>query len=237
MKPLFYKFLVVGIFAISMGFLEAVVVVYLREIYYPDGFDFPLTMIEPGIFGIELVREVTTLVMLITIGLLVGKSANGKFAWFLYTFGIWDIFYYVGLKLFLDWPESLLTWDILFLIPITWIGPVLAPLICALTMIIFGTMTARIEFKGRRVIVGYLVWIMMLTGAVLIFFSFIRDYARLLYASENFNRGAILSEPGFVDAITTYVPEQFNWILFGIGEFLILISIYLIFRKNRKPLP
>ena len=29
------------IFAVSMGFLEAIVVVYIRELYYPDGFRFP----------------------------------------------------------------------------------------------------------------------------------------------------------------------------------------------------
>ena len=33
---------IVAIFAIAMGFLEAVIVIYLRKIYYPLGFNFPL---------------------------------------------------------------------------------------------------------------------------------------------------------------------------------------------------
>ena len=236
MNSFYYKITVVGIFAIAMGFLEAVVVVYLREIYYPDGFGFPLTIIEPGIFGIELIREVTTLVMLISIGLLVGKSANGKFAWFLYTFGIWDIFYYVALKIFLDWPESLLIWDILFLIPVTWIGPVLAPIICSLTMLIFSVGMLWLEHKGQRVIIGWQLWIIILTGTVLIFTSFIEDYSILLYNAGYFDGKLIPAEPGFVDTITTFIPEQFNWLLFGIGEFLIVTGIYLVFRKNQKTL-
>jgi len=236
MNSFYYKITVVAIFAIAMGFLEAVVVVYLREIYYPDGFSFPLTIIEPGIFGIELIREVTTLVMLISIGLLAGRSANGKFAWFLFTFGIWDIFYYVALKIFLDWPESLLTWDILFLIPVIWIGPVLAPLICSLTMIVFGIGISWFEHKEHRVKIGLPVWIFIITGAVLIFTSFIEGYSILLYNAGYFDGKLIPAEPGFVDTISTYVPKQFNWLLFGIGEFLILTGIYLVFRKNQKTL-
>lgn len=130
------KLWIVLFFAIAMGFLEAIVVVYVRELYYPEGFRFPLKLIPPRIFSIELVRELTTLIMLAGIGLLAGKTKSGKFAWFLVNFGIWDITYYLALKIFLDWPESLHTWDILFLIPVTWIGPVLAPVICSVTMIL-----------------------------------------------------------------------------------------------------
>ncbi len=172
MKPLYSKFLVVGIFAIAMGILEAVVVVYLRQIYYPEGFYFPIIMMAPEIVGVELAREFTTLIMLVCIGLLAGKSGNEKFAWFLYTFGVWDIFYYVGLKLFLDWPQSLLTWDILFLIPVTWVGPVLAPVICSLTMILLAIFIAYFSSKKLHIQISRLSWLMLITGAVIIFASF-----------------------------------------------------------------
>ena len=233
MKPLYYKLTVITAFAIAMGFLEAVVVVYLREIYYPDGFDFPLTMIEPRIFRIELVRELTTLVMLVSIGLLAGKSKNEKFALFLFTFGVWDIFYYLGLKLFLNWPASLHTWDILFLIPVTWIGPVLAPVICSLTMIVLGTGISWIESKGRQLTFGRTAWMAILSGAFLIFISFIEDYSLLLYDTGFFSGKLLPTEPGFVDAITTYVPESFNWFLFGFGELLVVVGVCLVFWKNK----
>jgi hypothetical protein len=221
-------------FAVAMGFLEAVVVVYLREIYYPDGFSFPLEIIQPRIFKIEIVREVTTLVMLLTVGLLIGKTRNGKFAGFLLTFGIWDIFYYIGLKVFLDWPESLLTWDILFLIPVTWIGPVLAPVICSLTMIYLGIHILLQERTYGKVILGKMNWILLISGAVLIFTSFIQDYTLLMYENGIFSGTISLEDQNFIDVATAFVPEKFNWFLFLAGEFLIVLSIVFLHRKSYR---
>jgi hypothetical protein len=31
-----------AVFSMAMGYLESAVVVYLRKLYYPDGFKFPL---------------------------------------------------------------------------------------------------------------------------------------------------------------------------------------------------
>lgn len=216
--------LVVTIFAIAMGFLEAIVVVYIRELYYPQGFSFPLELLPPRIFVIELVRELSTMIMLLSIGFLIGRSALEKFSWFLFSFGVWDIFYYIALKLFLNWPESLLTWDILFLIPLTWIGPVLAPLICSLTMIFFAlSALTRIKAPGK---INPVFWYPILIGAILIFSSFLFDYTKLLIGEGYFSRGGpSLLEPGFTTAIVSYIPEKFQWGLFIIGELLIIFSI------------
>ena len=102
------------LFSIAMAYLESAVVVYLREIYYPEGFIFPLTPIDSTIAITEFWREVATLVMLLGIGILTGKSAPQRLAFFLLSFAIWDIFYYVFLYVLLGWPASLMTWDILF---------------------------------------------------------------------------------------------------------------------------
>ena len=121
-----------------MGFLEAAVVVYLREILYPGGFSFPLSPVPASLALTEIFREVATLVMLVSIGILAGRKFSTGFAWFIYSFAIWDIFYYIFLKAVLGWPESLMTWDVLFLIPTTWTGPVLTPVLVSLTMILFA---------------------------------------------------------------------------------------------------
>ena len=229
------KILVVTIFAIAMGFLEAIVVVYIRELYYPHGFSFPLELLPPRIFVIELVREFSTMIMLLSIGFLIGKSSLEKFSWFLFSFGVWDIFYYVALKLFLDWPESLLTWDILFLIPLTWIGPVLAPLICSLTMIFFALSTlTHIKISEK---INPVFWYPILIGAFIIFSSFIFDYTRLLIGEGYFSRGGpSLLEPGFTKAILSYIPERFQWGLFIAGELMIIISIarFTFFTKKKN---
>ena len=106
------------IFSIAMGFLEAIVVVYIREIYYPQGFQFPLKEFPQWIIVIELIREICTLLMLGTVAWISGQTFLQRFSVFIFIFGIWDIFYYIALKLFLNWPDSILTWDILFLIPL-----------------------------------------------------------------------------------------------------------------------
>jgi len=105
------------VFSVAMGFLEAAVVVYLRLHYYPNGFEFPLVPLEERIATVEILREAATLVMLIGVGVLAGKNLQQRVAFFLLAFAIWDLVYYVGLKLVLDWPSSWLAWDILFLIP------------------------------------------------------------------------------------------------------------------------
>ena len=108
------------LFGIAMGFFEAAVVVYLRQLYYPGGFSFPLKIMALGELSIEYLREFSTLIMLFSLAIVAGRNFYERFSYFLLCFGIWDIFYYVWLKVLLDWPQSLLTWDILFLIPIVY---------------------------------------------------------------------------------------------------------------------
>ena len=227
------KLLVVSIFAIAMGFLEAIVVVYVRELYYPEGFEFPLILLPEKIFLIELVRELTTLIMLAAIGILAGRTRVEKFAWFLISFGIWDIFYYAGLKIFLGWPESLLTWDILFLIPITWLGPVLAPVIAACTMILLGWVIIKTPVGRLKSL--FLSWTLIYSGAVIIFISFIYNYAVLLAEQNVFKRsGPGLSDPEVIEIISSYIPDHFLWWLFLLGELIILAGIALrIYHQKR----
>ena len=132
------KLIWVSIFAVAMGFFEAAVVIYLRKLMYPAGFSFPLAPIEHGLAVTEILREAATLIMLLSAGILAGRYATERFAWFIYAFAIWDIFYYIFLKLLIGWPESFMTWDILFLIPATWVGPVITPVIVSLSMIVLA---------------------------------------------------------------------------------------------------
>jgi len=230
------KLFIVSLFAIAMGFLEAIVVVYIRELYYPGGFGFPLKLIPPNIFTIELVRELTTLIMLVCIGILAGRTPIEKFSWFLFTFGVWDIFYYIALKILINWPASLFTWDILFMIPVTWIGPVLAPVICSITMIFLSLAVVLLAKKNYIVEIYRVSWILIICGAVIIFISFIHDYTGLLIREGYFSKGGpSLLDPGLADAITSFIPHRFQWGLFGIGEILILTGIiWTIYKTSRS---
>jgi hypothetical protein len=143
LKTIFKRLLIVIIFGIAFAYIEAAVVVYLRAIFHPDGFSFPLTESAITSQGKELLltevgRETATIVLILTGAWLFGRGLQQQFAYSMTIFAVWDIFYYVWLKVLLGWPASILDWDILFLIPRVWAGPVLAPVLISLTMLMFA---------------------------------------------------------------------------------------------------
>jgi len=230
------KLILVSVFAIAMAFLEAVFVIYLRKLYYPAGFGFPLTFpIEKFIYSLEILREVATIIMLVGIGILVGKKAYEKFAYFIYCFAIWDIFYYVFLKLALNWPSSILTWDSLFLIPIQWVGPVLAPIICSVTMIIFAICIINFQDKGSKIKIKLKEWILLIFGSLIITYTFLCDYGKLMMKGGFFaDIWHLDSNLSFQQAILAYAPSNYNWLLFILGLGLIIFAIALFYRRYKK---
>lgn len=124
------------VFGIAVGWFEAAVVTYLRVAYYPDGLVFPLAPLPGNLFQVEVAREAASIVLLAAGARLAGRRFLERFAAFMVLFGIWDLVYYAGLWITLDWPASLSAPDILFLIPEPWVGPVWAP--CAVSVALIG---------------------------------------------------------------------------------------------------
>ena len=224
--------IIVSAFAVAMGFLESAVVVYIREIYYPGGFDFPMVTPEGTIAVTEILREAATMVMLLTAGILAGRNAPERFAWFLYSFAVWDIFYYVFLKLLVGWPASLLTWDVLFLIPVTWVGPVIAPVLVSLTMILLALLILHFSYRSLDARISAVQWILLVAGSFVLILSFTWDYSG--FVLEHLSFSEIWTVPGEQLAITIsgYIPRKFNWFLFCLGEGIILAGILLFWQKH-----
>jgi len=220
------------LFSMAMGFLESAVVVYLREIYYPSGFSFPLTPLSGRIAVIELIREMATMLMLLSMGFLAGKNARQRFAWFIYCFAVWDIFYYVFLKITLLWPASFFTWDILFLIPTIWTGPVVTVIMVSFTMILLAGMILYTEEKTSRMKITRFTVIPTVIGAVLIFGSFIWSFSS--YVISTFSMKAILSIDNVQNAMLKFIPADFNWYLFIGGEIALMAGIYSLYTDYRK---
>ncbi len=160
-------------FAAAFGWVEAAVVVYLRELVYPEGFDFPLRLLRSDLAIVELIREAATLVMLAAVGVAAACTAWGRFGLFALSFGVWDLAYYLGLYAALGWPPSLATWDVLFLIPGVWTGPVWTVALIALLLVIFGALlyvrgeAGRIATARRRHWAAALLSLVLLLGAFL----------------------------------------------------------------------
>jgi len=201
------------VWGIAFGYIEAAIVIYLRRLYYPDGFSFPIVLADIHIAAVEMMRELMTLIIIWAVAELTFRTSLKKLAGYMIMFGVWDIFYYIFLKLFLDWPESFLTWDILFLIPLPWAGPVLAPILVSISLIYAG-MVILVEMNvGTSFQFGKKFWIMEILAAVIIIISFMI--------------------PGTA-VIDQAVPESFPWAIFLTGLFfgLVVFHSYLIKESN-----
>jgi len=203
---------VVVVFAVAMAWVEAAVVYYLRtmvnriEPYQQEPFP-----IIGGLGRAELVREAATLVMLLCVGLLAGRSWRSRLGFAAVAFGFWDIFYYVFLKLMCGWPHSLFDWDILFLLPLPWWGPVLAPMLIAVLMIWWGTLATRINTGPSAERLPWKSWSVNATGIALALYVFMADALGVA------QQGA--------DAVRNVLPTWFNWPLFVVALILMGVPI------------
>lgn len=207
-----------GLFAIAMAYLEAVVVVYLRYAYYPDD---PLTIFPARILSqihlaIELGREAATVVMLAAVAVLAVRGAMRRFAAFVYLFGLWDIFYYVWLKVTLGWPVSWTEWDILFLIPWAWLGPWLTPVAIALLFVVWG---ARVLASDREPRFGKLALTLFLSGTALCLAAFLEPALPLL--------------PHGPAAFADFVPQRFLWGLYVPGVVMMGAGLFVSSKGGR----
>lgn len=224
------------LFFLSMAFLESAVVVYLRALYYPDGFEFPIVPMDQGLVTTELWREVATMLMLLAPGALVTKSALERFAWFCFGFGVWDLGYYLWLKVLLDWPATWGTWDLLFLVPVPWVGPVWAPCTIALGLIILAIHILHMRGTGRIIRITRKAWTFLILGALLMITSFVMD--PLSQGFVGIDRSITDGiQKDTIDLTTTagrYIPGRFPWRWFAAGWLVALMGMGIIIREGLK---
>jgi hypothetical protein len=200
------RFLWVAVYAIAMALLEAVVVVYIRHGMLQASYDH-VTL--TGYMAIEMWREVGTLVMLIAVGWLAGRRGVERWAYGLFAFGMWDIWYYVWLKVLIDWPTTLLDWDILFLLPLRWWGPVLSPVLIA-GLICFTAVLAMARLGcGKPLGITPVRVSLGVFGGLLALYVFMSDsILALLQGRSDWD---------------TLRPEPFKWSLFLIALILMVV--------------
>ncbi len=168
---------IIVILGIAFGYIEAAVVVYLRQIFHPDGFVFPLPQFiladsTRSMLFVEIGREAATLVLILSACLLAGSNRRQRIAYFLIIFATWDIFFYIWLKVLLGWPASFLDWDILFLIPMIWAGPVLAPILVSLVMFISGAIILYLDYLGKQIKLMQIERFSLCIGSIIVVVSF-----------------------------------------------------------------
>ena len=197
------KFWWFGLFAIAMAYVESATVVYVRRIYGISDLLLDIPPFDPMIAPIEVGRELATLVMLLAAGWAAGRSFQSRLSYTFFIFGVWDIFYYIWLRLFIGWPNSLFSPDLLFLIPLPWWGPVIAPMLIACLMVAGGILAVISEDKGRKVRFLALVGTILTAGVFMLLYSFMED--------------ALSVMPADLETLAQLRPTPFNWPIYIVG--------------------
>lgn len=202
------------IFAIAMGIMEAICVVYIRQIIFPpDGI---ISEIQSGNFNftLEIIRETITMIMLASVSILAAYNWRTRLAMFFLAFGVWDILYYVGLKIFLNWPSSIMDWDTLFLIPMPWYSPVIVPVLISTYFIGGSIFIVRHEGNGNKLKFGINVILLQFFAFCIWLISFMKD-------------SQLINENGYYDV-------HYSWLLFTIALVLGIASLRLSLTSAKK---
>jgi hypothetical protein len=184
------------------------VVIYLREIAVPiraqaglppsELFPIPsLEQIGPKIklVEMELAREAATLAMLAAVAGIVSRKSVAAFS---LAFGIWDLAFYGWLRVLIGWPPTPNTWDLLFLVPVPWAAPVLAPSIVALSLAIGGALVLASD-PAEKSTPSRIAGPLLVSGAAVLLVSFMWDWRHWLAGG---------------------MPRSFPWGIFAAGEIL-----------------
>ncbi len=204
------------VFGVAFAYIESAVVVYLRALFHPDGFTFPLQAFDMTPLGRRLLltevgREAATLVLILTAAWLFGRTLQERAAWSLVIFAVWDVFYYVWLKVLLDWPASIMDWDVLFLIPMIWASPVLYPVLTSTAVFAFAVAILYRSAQGSPLVIHYSDWLGWLASTVIIIAAFCLG-------------GTHIMEPDYA--------KYFRWPLFMVGY---AVGVATCVRSLRKP--
>ena len=162
------------VLGLAVGWFEASVVVYLREILYPEGFRFPVAPIPDRLAAVEIAREAASIALLAAAARLAGRVFLERFAAFMVLFGVWDLAYYGGLRLVLGWPGALSDWDILFLIPVPWVGPIWAPCAVSAALGVAGSYLYWTADRPRKPRPAD--WVAAIVGGLVVVLSFVADW-------------------------------------------------------------
>jgi hypothetical protein len=199
------------VFAAAMAFVEAAVVIDLRALI-GGGPLFPMKDLPPQLLAVEVAREIATLVMLLCAASLAVRGGARRLGAFLLAFAVWDIFYYLWLYVATGWPAGVTDWDILFLIPLPWVGPVWSVLLICAGMLAFSILFLKAP-EDAPFAPGASGWATGVAGAGAIVATYVLEWKKIGYGKG--------------------VPTAFSIPPFLLGILLLAASGWITHRKAR----
>jgi hypothetical protein len=199
------------IFAAAMAFVEAAVVVYLRDLL-GGGPIFPMKFLSAKQLAVEIGREGATVVMLLCVASLPFRGGARRMGAFLLAFAAWDVFYYLWLRVTIGWPAGIADWDVLFLIPLPWVGPVWSVLLICAGMLAFSVSFLRTP-EDAPFAPGLSGWTTGVAGSLAVIATYILEWRKIGYGAG--------------------IPEAFSFLPFLLGILLLAVSGWTTCRKAR----
>lgn len=193
----------VAVYALAMAYVESAVVAYLRQMYGITDIAHDLPRMSGRIAAIETGREAATVMMLLAVGWIAGRRLQDRLGYFVFAFGLWDIAYYAWMTLIVGWPRSPLDWDILFLIPVPWWGPVLAPALIAVMMCVGGAAAVVQAERDLRWRINRTNVAIAAAGIAVVLYTFMAE--------------SLSAVPDGLDAVANARPSDFQWSAFLLG--------------------
>ncbi len=181
-------------FGVCLGYFEAACVAYLRQLEDLGQLAVPAGTLDNRLLRIELGREAASLGLLAAWAWAAGRNRGERLGHFVLAFAVWDVLYYVFLRLTTGWPQSLLEWDVLFLLPAPWYGPVITPVLVSLLLAGGGLAIVAGERAGRRLAPRPLDTLLLGAGTAALLAAFLWNAA-----------------------VLTPFPDFFPWPLFAAG--------------------
>lgn len=200
------------VFAAAMAFVEAAVVIYLRALI-GGGPLFPMKDLPPAFLTVEIIREGSTLVMLLCAASLAVRGGARRLGAFLLVFAAWDIFYYLWLYAAIGWPAGVADWDILFLIPLPWVGPVWSVLLICAGMLAFSALFLRASEEAPFA-PGLPGWGTGVAGAAVVIATYVLEWKKIGYGGG--------------------IPSGFNIPAFLLGILMLAASGWITYRKTQS---
>lgn len=216
------RWCIVVAFAVAMAWMEAATVFYIRALVdRTEPYQREPLPLHGALGNVELWREAATLLLIAAVGWLAGRTWRQRAGYAALAFGIWDVLYYVFLRQISGWPNTLLDWDILFLLPLPWWGPVVAPASIAVLMIVWGTVVTQVSGRAADNTRVRWTWALGGLGIILGLGVFMTDALRAL--------------PHGRDAVLQVLPTAFNWPLFSMAVVLMATPVArLCYREMRR---
>ena len=157
---------------------------------------------------------------LLTVILICGSrfSPGGRYGYLVLAIVLsaWTLSYYAWLYILLGWPKSLFAFTLLFDSPAYWIGPVLCPLLLALTAMIAATFLMNLAQYRIASPPSVAHWGLVIAGGVVCAYSFVAESS--YYAAGG-------------------AAPRFSWDVFWVGYLLALLPILhfmiVLLRKER----